>query len=427
MDVIQIKGGNFLEGEINISGSKNASLPMIIASLLTKDKVKIKNIPNLSDVFTLLKLIKSLGSEFELVNEDKSSYKLIIQTKKIKSNIAPYDLVRKMRASFWVLAPLILRYGEAKVSLPGGCAIGIRPINFYLSILKKMGAVIKIKDGYVQASIKDNLKPIYHKLDFPSVGVTHFFLMISSLIEGESIVRNAAKEPEIISLAEMLNKMGAKITGYGTDTIVINGCSKLKGTNTKIPPDRIEAGTFTLAVATTGGKLKLNSINIKEIETLKNVLKNIDVKIKSSENSIEVIKKNRVIHPTDIETKPYPGFPTDLQAQFMALMAYSKGKSRIKETIFENRFMHVQELVRLGAKIKLSGDTAIVNGVKKLYGAPLMATDLRASASLIIGALRAEGTSTIRRVYHLDRGFDKIEQKLGSCGAIIERKRDKNE
>jgi len=427
MDVIQIKGGNFLEGEINISGSKNASLPMIIASLLTKDKVKIKNIPNLSDVFTLLKLIKSLGSEFELVNEDKSSYKLIIQTKKIKSNIAPYDLVRKMRASFWVLAPLILRYGEAKVSLPGGCAIGIRPINFYLSILKKMGAVIKIKDGYVQASIKDNLKPIYHKLDFPSVGVTHFFLMISSLIEGESIVRNAAKEPEIISLAEMLNKMGAKITGYGTDTIVINGCSKLKGTNIKIPPDRIEAGTFTLAVATTGGKLKLNSINIKEIETLKNVLKNIDVKIKSLKNSIEVIKKNRVIHSTDIETKPYPGFPTDLQAQFMALMAYSKGKSRIKETIFENRFMHVQELVRLGAKIKLSGDTAIVNGVKKLYGAPLMATDLRASASLIIGALRAEGTSTIRRVYHLDRGFDKIEQKLGSCGAIIERKRDKNE
>ena len=427
MDVIQIKGGNFLEGEINISGSKNASLPMIIASLLTKDKVKIKNIPNLSDVFTLLKLIKSLGSEFELVNEDKSSYKLIIQTKKIKSNIAPYDLVRKMRASFWVLAPLILRYGEAKVSLPGGCAIGIRPINFYLSILKKMGAVIKIKDGYVQASIKDNLKPIYHKLDFPSVGVTHFFLMISSLIEGESIVRNAAKEPEIISLAEMLNKMGAKITGYGTDTIVINGCSKLKGTNTKIPPDRIEAGTFTLAVATTGGKLKLNSINIKEIETLKNVLKNIDVKIKSSKNSIEVIKKNRVIHSTDIETKPYPGFPTDLQAQFMALMAYSKGKSRIKETIFENRFMHVQELVRLGAKIELNGDTAIVDGVKKLYGAPLMATDLRASASLIIGALRAEGTSTIRRVYHLDRGFDKIEQKLGSCGAIIERKRDKNE
>ena len=427
MDLIQIKGGNFLEGEINISGSKNAALPIIIASLLTRDKVKIKNIPNLSDIFTLLKLIKTLGSEYELKNENNSSYNLIVQTKKIKNNIASYDLVRKMRASFWVLAPLILRYGEAKVSLPGGCAIGIRPINFYLSILEKMGAIIKIKDGYVQASIKNNLKPINYKLDFPSVGVTHFFLMISSLVEGESIIRNAAMEPEIISLAEMLNKMGAKIKGYGTSKIVIKGCSKLKGTDITIPSDRIEAGTFALAVTATGGKLKLKSINIKEIETLKNVLQNTDVEIKSLENSIEIIKKNKIIHPTDIETKPYPGFPTDLQAQFMALMAYSNGKSKIKETIFENRFMHVQELVRLGAKIKLNSDTAIVNGVKKLYGAPLMATDLRASASLIIGALRAEGTSTIRRVYHLDRGFDKIEQKLSSCGAIIERKRDNNE
>ena len=350
MDLIQIKGGNFLEGEINISGSKNAALPIIIASLLTRDRVKIKNIPNLSDIFTLIKLIKTLGSEYELKNENNSSYNLIVQTKKIKNNIASYDLVRKMRASFWVLAPLILRYGEAKVSLPGGCAIGIRPINFYLSILEKMGAIIKIKDGYVQASIKNNLKPINYKLDFPSVGVTHFFLMISSLVEGESIIRNAAMEPEIISLAEMLNKMGAKIKGYGTSKIVIKGCSKLKGTDITIPSDRIEAGTFALAVAATGGKLKLKSINIKEIETLKNVLQNTDVEIKSLENSIEIIKKNKIIHPTDIETKPYPGFPTDLQAQFMALMAYSNGKSKIKETIFENRFMHVQELVRLGAK-----------------------------------------------------------------------------
>ena len=427
MDLIKIKGGNFLEGEINISGSKNASLPIIIASLLTRDKVQIKNIPNLSDVFTLLKLIKTLGSEYQLKNENNSSYKLNIQTKKIKNNVASYDLVRKMRASFWVLAPLILRYGEAKVSLPGGCAIGIRPINFYLSILEKMGATIKIKDGYVQASIKNNLKPINYKLNFPSVGVTHFFLMISSSIEGESIIRNAAMEPEIISLAKMLNKMGAKITGYGTSKIIVNGCARLKGANITIPSDRIEAGTFALAVAATGGKLKLKSINIKEIDTLKKVLQNTDVEIKSSEKFVEIIKKNRVIHPTDIETKPYPGFPTDLQAQFMALMAYSNGKSKIKETIFENRFMHVQELVRLGAQIKLNSDTAIVNGARKLYGAPLMATDLRASASLIIGALRAEGTSTIRRVYHLDRGFDKIEQKLSSCGAIIERKRDNNE
>ena len=427
MDLIQVKGGNFLEGEINISGSKNASLPMIIASLLTKDKVKIKNIPNLSDVSTLLELIKTLGSEFELKNENNSSYKLIIQTKEIKNNIASYDLVRKMRASFWVLAPLILRYGEAKVSLPGGCAIGIRPINFYLSILEKMGASITIKDGYVQASLKNSLKPINYKLNFPSVGVTHFFLMMSSLVEGESILRNAAMEPEVISLAKMLNKMGAHITGYGTNKIIVTGCSYLKGIDIISPPDRIEAGTYALALAATGGKLKLNSIGIKEIETLRYVLENTNVDIKSYKNSIELIKKNRIIQPADIETKPYPGFPTDLQAQFMALMACSKGRSRIKETIFENRFMHVQELVRLGAKIELQSDTAIVNGVRKLYGAPLMATDLRASASLIIAALRAEGTSTIRRVYHLDRGFDKIEEKLKSCGAAIERKRDKNE
>ena len=427
MDLIQVKGGNFLEGEINISGSKNASLPMIIASLLTKDKVKIKNIPNLSDVSTLLELIKTLGSEFELKNENNSSYKLIIQTKEIKNNLASYDLVRKMRASFWVLAPLILRYGEAKVSLPGGCAIGIRPINFYLSILEKMGASITIKDGYVQASLKNNLKPINYKLNFPSVGVTHFFLMMSSLVEGESILRNAAMEPEVISLAKMLNKMGAHITGYGTNKIIVTGCSYLKGIDIISPPDRIEAGTYALALAATGGKLKLNSIGIKEIETLRYVLENTNVDIKSYKNSIELIKKNRIIQPADIETKPYPGFPTDLQAQFMALMACSKGRSRIKETIFENRFMHVQELVRLGAKIELQSDTAIVDGVKKLYGAPLMATDLRASASLIIAALRAEGTSTIRRVYHLDRGFDKIEEKLKSCGAAIERKRDKNE
>ncbi|MBN44767.1 MAG: UDP-N-acetylglucosamine 1-carboxyvinyltransferase [Rhodobiaceae bacterium] len=422
MDIIQIKGGNFLEGEINISGSKNASLPMIIASLLTEDKIKIRNIPNLSDVFTLLKLIKSLGSEFELINEDNSTYKLIIQTKKIKSNIAPYDLVRKMRASFWVLAPLILRYGEAKVSLPGGCAIGTRPINFYLSILKKMGALIKIKDGYVKASIKNNLKPINYKLDFPSVGVTHFFLMISSLIEGESIIRNAAIEPEIISLAEMLNKMGAKIKGYGTSKIVIKGCSKLKGTDITIPSDRIEAGTFALAVTATGGKLKLKSINIKEIEALKNVLQNTDVEIKSLENSIEIIKKNGVIHPIDIETKPYPGFPTDLQAQFMALMAYSNGKSKIKETIFENRFMHVQELVRMGGDISLAGNTAIIKGKKDcLHSAPVMATDLRASASLVLAGLVARGETKIDRIYHIDRGYERIEEKLNSLGANIER------
>ena len=427
MDLIEIKGGNHLEGEIKISGSKNASLPMMIASLLTKEKVELDNIPNLSDVLTLLELMKTLGAKFELKKNQDSSYKLITQIEEIVSNEASYNLVRKMRASFWVLAPLILRYGEAKVSLPGGCAIGIRPINFYLSILESMGTTLKLKDGYVLASVKNQLKPINFKLIFPSVGVTHFFLMMTSMVEGKSVIKNAAKEPEVSFLANMLNKMGAKITGHGTNKITVIGNSKLKGVKIAAPPDRIEAGTFALAVSATGGKLKLNSINTEEIYSLISSLKNSGVKIISSKNSLEIIKNDKIINPTDISTMPYPGFPTDLQAQFMALMAYAKGKSKIKETIFENRFMHVQELVRLGANIKLKGDTALIDGVEKLYGAPLMATDLRASASLIIAALRAEGTSTIRRVYHLDRGFDKIENKLSSCGAIIERKRDKDE
>ena len=427
MDLIEIKGGNHLEGEIKISGSKNASLPMMIASLLTKEKVELDNIPNLSDVLTLLELMKNLGAKFEFKKNQDSSYKLITQMEKIVSNEASYNLVRKMRASFWVLAPLILRYGEAKVSLPGGCAIGTRPINFYLSILESMGTTIKLKDGYVLASIKNQLNPINFKLNFPSVGVTHFFLMMASLVEGKSVIKNAAKEPEVIFLANMLNKMGAKISGHGTNKITVIGNSNLKGVKIAAPPDRIEAGTFALAVSATGGKLKLNSINIDEIYSLISILKNSGVKIISSTNSLEIVKNDKIITPIDIRTMPYPGFPTDLQAQFMALMSYAKGKSRIKETIFENRFMHVQELVRLGANIKLKGDTALIDGVDKLYGAPLMATDLRASASLIIAALRAEGTSTIRRVYHLDRGFDKIENKLSSCGAIIERKRDKDE
>ncbi len=427
MDLIEIKGGNHLEGEIKISGSKNASLPMMIASLLTKEKVELDNIPNLSDVLTLLELMKNLGAKFEFKKNQDSSYKLITQMEKIVSNEASYNLVRKMRASFWVLAPLILRYGEAKVSLPGGCAIGTRPINFYLSILKSMGTTIKLKDGYVLASIKNQLKPINFKLNFPSVGVTHFFLMMASLVEGKSVIKNAAKEPEVIFLANMLNKMGAKISGHGTNKITVIGNSNLKGVKIAAPPDRIEAGTFALAVSATGGKLKLNSINIDEIYSLISILKNSGVKIIPSNNSLEIIKNDKIITPIDIRTMPYPGFPTDLQAQLMALMSYAKGKSRIKETIFENRFMHVQELVRLGANIKLKGDTALIDGVDKLYGAPLMATDLRASASLIIAALRAEGTSTIRRVYHLDRGFDKIENKLSLCGAIIERRRDKDE
>ena len=424
MDLIEIIGNSPLEGKIKISGSKNASLPIMIASLLTKEKVELSNIPNLSDVLTLIDLMKSLGADIEYDKSLELKGKISCITKEILHSEASYDLVRKMRASFWVLAPLIARYGEAKVSLPGGCAIGIRPIDFYLSILKKMGVKLKLKDGYVYASIKNQLKSLNFSLDFPSVGVTHFFLMMASLAEGKSIINNAAKEPEVIALAEMLNKMGAKIKGHGTNTISIEGVSKLNGTKFSIPPDRIEAGTFAIAVSATGGNISLEGVNPDEITLLSNLLRESGTKITTSKNLMKIKKDNKIINSIDVSTAPYPGFPTDLQAQFMTLMALGNGKSSIKENIFENRFMHVQELARFGANIKLKGDTAFIRGVKEFNSAPVMATDLRASASLIIAALSAKGKSTIRRIYHLDRGFDKIENKLRSCGAKIQRKRD---
>ena len=424
MDLIEIIGNSPLEGKIKISGSKNASLPIMIASLLTKEKVELSNIPNLSDVLTLIDLMKSLGADIEYDKSLELKGKISCITKEILHSEASYDLVRKMRASFWVLAPLIARYGEAKVSLPGGCAIGIRPIDFYLSILKKMGVKLKLKDGYVYASIKNQLKSLIFSLDFPSVGVTHFFLMMASLAEGKSIINNAAKEPEVIALAEMLNKMGAKIKGHGTNTISIEGVSNLNGTKFSIPPDRIEAGTFAIAVSATGGNISLESVNPDEITLLSNLLRESGTKITTSKNLMKIKKDNKIINSIDVSTAPYPGFPTDLQAQFMTLMALGNGKSSIKENIFENRFMHVQELARFGANIKLKGDTAFIRGVKEFNSAPVMATDLRASASLIIAALSAKGKSTIRRIYHLDRGFDKIENKLRSCGAKIQRKRD---
>lgn len=424
MDLIEIIGGSPLEGKIQISGSKNASLPMMIASLLTKEKVELENIPNLSDVSTLIELMRSLGADIELDQLSGMKAKMSCITKEIIHTEASYDLVRKMRASFWVLAPLIARHGEAKVSLPGGCAIGIRPIDFYLSILKKMGVKLDLKDGYVYASIKKRLKSLNFSLDFPSVGVTHFFLMMASLAEGQSVIKNAAREPEVIALAKMLNKMGAKIKGHGSNIITIDGVESLNGSRLCIPPDRIEAGTFAIAVSATGGNISLDGMNPEELLLLSNLLEQSGTKITSSQNSMEIKKDNKVINSLDISTAPYPGFPTDLQAQFMALMALGSGISIIKENIFENRFMHVQELARFGANIKLKGDTAIVKGVKKFNSAPVMATDLRASASLIIAALSAKGKSTIRRIYHLDRGFDKIENKLRSCGAKIERKRD---
>jgi UDP-N-acetylglucosamine 1-carboxyvinyltransferase len=326
-----------------------------------------------------------------------------------------------MRASFWVLAPLIARYGEAKVSLPGGCAIGIRPIDFYLSILKKMGVKLKLKDGYVYASIKNQLKSLNFSLDFPSVGVTHFFLMMASLAEGKSIINNAAKEPEVIALAEMLNKMGAKIKGHGTNTISIEGVSNLNGTKFSIPPDRIEAGTFAIAVSATGGNISLESVNPDEITLLSNLLRESGTKITTSKNLMKIKKDNKIINSIDVSTAPYPGFPTDLQAQFMTLMALGNGKSSIKENIFENRFMHVAELRRLGARIELKNNKAYISGNTKFIGAELMSSDLRASVSLVLAAMVSKGKSIINRIYHLDRGYENIEYKLKKIGVRIKR------
>ena len=419
MDLIIIEGGKKLNGTIDISGSKNASLPMMIASLLTKQTVELNNVPNLSDVKTLKHLLRILGSE--IVHNNRL---IKIKTEKIIRTLAPYDLVRKMRASFWVLAPLIARFGSAEVSLPGGCAIGIRPINMYLKIMEKMNVSYAVENGYVKAKSKEGLRGSKITLDFQSVGCTHFFLMLAVLAKGDSSLENSACEPEVVALGRMLQKMGAKIEGLGTKRINITGVESLSGLSIQVPSDRIEAGTYAIALAMTGGKLKLNNINTTEIDILIRALESTGVETYSSNDSILLERKNGPILSTNIETAPYPGFPTDLQAQFMALMTLSNGISRIKENIFENRFMHVQELARFGANIELEGDLAIVKGVKCLIAAPVMATDLRASASLIIAALAAKGTTSIRRIYHLDRGFEELEKKLNGCGADIKRIQD---
>ena len=416
MDLLSINGRKKLFGDINISGSKNASLPMMIASLLTEEQIILRKIPQLSDVQTLISILDSLGSK---INITANSIKL--KTKEIINHQAAYKLVKKMRASFWVLGPLIARTGYAEVSLPGGCAIGTRPIDIYLKMLKKMKVNIAIEDGYVIAKTNKEIKSIDFKLEKESVGCTHFFLMLTVLADGTSHLSNAACEPEIIALGKMLNEMGAKIKGLGTKEITVKGVNKLKGVTIEIPPDRIETGTYAIALAATGGEINLKNTRHKEISLLLKLLKKTGVQIKTSTNSIKLEKLDEEIFPVNIDTRPYPGFPTDLQAQMMSLVALSTGESTIKENIFENRFMHVQELVRLGANIKLNGDKAIIKGSKELIGANVMATDLRASASLVIAGLAAKGKTTISRIYHLDRGFYNLEKKLNNCGASIKR------
>lgn len=414
MDKLVIRGGKRLKGVVEISGAKNAALPIIAASLLTSGLSIISRVPNLRDVHTVGQLIKHLGAEFSY--KDK---KAVINTRRIRVLEAPYELVRTMRASVLVLGPLVARFGKAKVSLPGGCAIGARPINLHLMGLEKMGAKIELESGYVIAKAK-RLKGASIYLDIPTVTGTENLMMAATLAKGRTILENAAREPEIVDLANALISMGAKIEGAGGSVIQIEGVDELRPLNYAVIPDRIEAGTFMTIAGITGGDIIIKGCRQEHLDAP-------IMKLRETGITFEYVKEGmRVIGPSrpkavDVKTMVYPGFPTDMQAQFMALMSIAEGTSIINETIFENRFMHVAELRRMGANITVEGSTATVKGIKRLKGAPLMATDLRASASLVVAALAAEGETIIHRIYHLDRGYEKIEEKLPRIGAHIKR------
>ncbi len=425
MDKIKIRGGNQLNGKIYISGAKNAALPLITASLLTNEKVRLSNMPMLSDIRSLNKLLLELGTQIEEIEETKGGYTsktYTYQTKEFKSLIAPYDYVRKMRASYYVLGPILAREGHVELSLPGGCAIGARPMDIHLNSLEQMGATIEIKNGYVIADAKKGLKGAHIIFPKASVGATCNILMAASLAKGETLIENAAQEPEIADLVDLLVKMGAKIEGKNTSQLKIEGVKTLKGAEHAVLPDRIEAGSYAIAAAITKGKIELVNAVAEHLKTPLNILRNMDIKITEKANSIVVDARNADMTGQDIMTDYYPGFPTDLQAQFMALMTVVPGASMVTENIWENRFMHVPELMRMGANINVHGHaSAIVRGVKKLSGAPVMATDLRASFALVLAGLVADGETIVNRVYHLDRGYEKLEEKLKSVGADIER------
>ncbi len=414
MDCFIIDGPSKIDGEITVSGSKNSALPILFASLLTDEKCVLNSVPELSDIKTTYDLLTYVGKNcfFGFNRFEVSEINKII-------TIAPYELVRKMRASILVAGPLLARFKHVQFSMPGGCAIGVRPIDIHLEGFKKFGAEVVLKEGYIILKAK-KLKPAIINLRFPSVGATENLLMTASLIDGESVINNAAREPEIEELACVLNKMGAVVNGAGSKTIRIKGAKKLKGFEHKIIGDRIEAGTFLILGALCAKKLVVKNVCINHLETLLRCLKKSGAEFETLTDSL-VIYKNKKIKPVDIKTEPYPGFPTDLQAQWMAYMCFSEGKSKIEENIFENRFMHAAELVRMGADIKIEHNVAYVKGVKKLTGATVMVSDLRAGAGLVIAALNAYGQSKIRRVYHIDRGYEKIEEKLSSIGAKIRR------
>jgi UDP-N-acetylglucosamine 1-carboxyvinyltransferase len=414
MEKLLINGGASLSGTISCSGAKNAALPMIAATILSNESIVLKNLPYLQDITTMFELLGSMGSEI-LLNENMD---FTISSNNLTEKEARYELVKTMRASILVLGPLVAKYGSAKIALPGGCAIGSRPVNFHLDALEQLGASISLRNGYIEASA-DRL--IGSKIKFEGITVTgtENIMMAACLAEGTTKLTNVAKEPEIIDLAELLNDMGAKITGAGTDEITIEGVRDLHGTEFTIPADRIEAGTYLVAAVVTGGEITINGINPERLNKVLYKLKETGAEIVTTTNSISLSMNQKRPKPVDITTAPFPEFPTDMQAQFSVINAISDGISHIYETVFENRFMHVQELNRMGCDIKINGNQVIINGVEALYGADVMATDLRASASLILAGLCANGQTKVDRIYHIDRGYERIEEKLNYLGANI--------
>ena len=414
MEKLLIKGGKSLSGKISCSGAKNAALPMIAATILCDDKVVLKNLPYLQDITTMFELLGSMGSEI-LLDENMD---FTISSANLEDIEARYELVKTMRASILVLGPLLSKYGKARIALPGGCAIGSRPVNFHLDALKQMGASITLRNGYIEANASQ-LNGANIKFEGVTVTGTENLMMAATLAEGQTILTNVAKEPEIADLANMLNSMGAKISGAGTDKIVIDGVDKLKGTIFDIPADRIEAGTYLVAAAVTKGSITIDGINPNRLMKVIDKLRAAGAEIDYNENSISINMKLEFPNPVDITTAPFPEFPTDMQAQFSVINAISTGTANIYETVFENRFMHILELNRMGCDISVKGNHAVIQGVKSIYGAQVMATDLRASASLILAGLCAEGETVVDRIYHIDRGYERIEEKLNYLGANI--------
>jgi len=417
MDKLLIKGKNELNGEITASGAKNSALPVLAACLLADSPMKVGNLPHLNDVTTMIELLGSMGIDI-MLNEDMDVY---VDPSSIKNLNARYELVKTMRASILVLGPLLAKFNKARVALPGGCAIGSRPVNLHIEAMRRMGANISLEGGYINAKSEGRLKGTTIDFDPVSVTATENVLMAASLAKGETIINNAAKEPEVVDLADCLNKMGAKIKGQGTDNIVITGVKTLEGCNFSVIPDRVETATYLTAVAMTGGSIKIKRTRPNSVDSILNKLREAGAVIKSGEDWVSLkMEKNRP-KATSLSTGPYPSFPTDMQAQFIALNSIARGTATVTENVFDNRFMHVQEIARMGGKISLKGNTAFIEGIKSLVGAPVMATDLRASASLVLAGLVAKGTTQIDRIYHLDRGYERIEEKLRILGADIER------